>query len=353
MAIPAFTQEMKESKLTSFKKIENGIYILWYDEYQNKSIVSEFKDFLVLTEFPNNDTVSIEVIMFLEKTFPKKKLRYVLHSHHHGHSISSFDPFLQKTNAQLITTPYNYSVIQSLTKDTTSLFKRTILIDSTYEIADKSTTLSVFSISQKNYPVPTKEYMVFDYPMQKTFISGCLYNKPLTYHELVNQRKTALKKFLIDKKLSPQLLIPTNTSKKNDFEDICTIGMLDSTLRYGLQPDSFVMSIKNKDVQYLTSRMDSLIGECKKIPRSYDYIVCAKYLIIEKEYVRAIVLLKALMTIHPNDDIIYYFIGNCYEKMNFIMEAIAYYQKYMTIVKDQNEITETKLLIDKLSKQIN
>ena len=59
------------------------------------------------------------------------------------------------------------------------------------------------------------------------------------------------------------------------------------------------------------------------------------------------------MTIHSNDDIIYYFIGNCYEKMNFIMEAIAYYQKYMTIVKDQKEITETKLLIDKLSKQIN
>lgn len=32
---------------------------------------------------------------------------------------------------------------------------------------------------------------------------------------------------------------------------------------------------------------------------------------------------KALVTIHPNDDIIYYFVGNCYEKM-YLLRKLLY-----------------------------
>jgi len=55
--------------VSDFQKIDNGVYLLWYDQYSNKSVVGEFKDFTVLIEFPQSDSLTYEVIDFLKEKF--------------------------------------------------------------------------------------------------------------------------------------------------------------------------------------------------------------------------------------------------------------------------------------------
>ncbi len=342
-----------QGKITEFKKIDRNTYLLWYDDYENKSVVAEFNSFLMLIEFPNNDSVSREVIQLLKVKFPSKPIKYVSHSHEHSHSSTTFDPFLAQTKAKLITTAHNYESIKSLTKDTADLKNRTILVDSTYLIKDNSNSVEIFILRQADYLTPTKEYIVFYLDKQHTLVSGCLYNKPISYHEIVTQRKNGIKKFITEhKRLNVEKLIPTNTTRKGNFEDICTMSMLDSTLIKGIKPETFVEKMQQKSIEYLYAKEDSLSEEYIKLSRSYDYIVCANYLLTYGDYLRSIAMLKSLAKAFPKDAIIHYFTGYAYEMLNHPTEAIAYYQRYLQMLTDPDTIKEMEERIAQLKKNL-
>ena len=89
----------------------------------------------------------------------------------------------------------------------------------------------------------------------------------------------------------------------------------------------------------------------KKIPRSYDYLVLSNYLIgLHEDYLRAIALLKPLIKIYPSEAEPYERIGYSYEKLGFKLEAIAYYEKFLSLSTDEDDIKEIKKVIEELSK---
>jgi tetratricopeptide (TPR) repeat protein len=336
-------------KISDFKTIDENIHLLWYDQYANKSIVGEFQDFLVLIEFPQNDTLSNEVIDFLKAKFPKKEIRYVTHSHHHGHSISAFDPFLKKTKANLLTTAYNYDHIKSITQDTLSLSKRVVLFTNVHEIKDKLNHLQINMVPQTAYAVPTREYNVFYFKPQQVLVSGCLFNKPKSYFEVVNARKFALKKFISDHQIDAQTFVPTNTSRANGFEDICSLALYDSALVNGIIPQVFCDEFQTFRIDYLAQKADSLKNEFKKIPRSFDYQVIGSTLkIIRKDYFRALIVFRVLTEIYPTEPESYFYLAECYEGLAFKPEALAYYQKFLGLSKDQDDIAEVQKKIKQL-----
>lgn len=336
--------------ITGLKKIGPGLYLVWYDGFSNKSIVAEFRDFIAVIEFPQNESVSHELITRMEREFPGKKIRYVMHSHHHSHSVSAFDPFLTRTKAKLVTTKYNLAEIKKLTRDTVGLVRQTIVYQGGYSIKDKFNEVEILEINQKEYPVPTTEYNIFNFPGQSAMVSGCLFNKPQGYYEVVNRRKTALKDFMNQKNIKATSIIPTNTTRSNGFLDVCTNETLDSTLSFGLDPDKFNKTLKMRSVEYLLGQRDSLKSELSKIPRSYDYLVCVNSLIGSSEFLRAISILRPLSELYPKEGVIQYFTAQCYEGLNLNMEAVLFYEKYAKTLSNSQEVAEIKLKIDKLSK---
>jgi hypothetical protein len=340
-----------QSKVTEVRPLAPNIYGVWLDQYENKSVIAEFDKFTVLIEFPQNDSVAKDLIAKCSEMFPKKPIKFVLHSHHHPHSISAFDPFLQLTKASLITTKYNFEQIKSKTKDTTALKQRTIIYDSTYTIKDKANEINLFEIFQSKYAVPTKEYNLFYFPKQQSVVSGCLFNKPISYYEVVNARKPALKKIITDNKLAVKQLIPTNTSRANGFVDVCTIEMLDSALVKGIDPYKFCDNFQSKSIEYLESKTDSLANEFRKIPRSFDYLVCANALrSLKKDYNRAIIVFKVLTTLYPKEVDFYFNIAECYESKGAKVEAIAFYEKFIGLTANEADKKEAKEKIENLSK---
>jgi tetratricopeptide (TPR) repeat protein len=349
--IIVFQNAIAQSKVSDVKLVAPNIYGFWLDQYENKAVVAEFEKFIVLVEFPQNDSVASDIIAKTAVMFPKKPIKFVLHSHHHGHSISSFDPFLKLTNASLLTTKFNANEIKNKTKDTLALKNRTILYDSIYRIKDKKNEMICYEILQSKYLVPTKEYNIFYFPKQQLVVSGCLFNKPLAYYEVVNARKPALKKFISDNKLSVKVFIPTNTSKANGFTDICTIEQLDEALIKGIQPYQFCDNFQTKSIEYLESKSDSLETEFRKIPRSFDYLVCGNTLrSIRKDYNRAIIVFKILNKIYPLEIDAYLSIAESYESKGSKIEAIGYYEKFISLTKSKEDAIEIKERIEKLRK---
>ncbi|MFY7786478.1 MAG: hypothetical protein ACOVQA_01275 [Thermoflexibacteraceae bacterium] len=342
-----------QSKISDYQQIDKNIYLLWFDAYNNKSIVGEFGNYLVLIEFPQNDTLSYQIIDFLKAKFPKKEIKYVTHSHHHNHSISSFNPFLEKTNAKLITTQFNFGELKKLTKDTLSLAKRSIIFDSMYHLKDKLNALTIYKVAQSaQYKVPTKEYLLAYFPHQALLVSGCLLNKPKTYYEVVNQRKVVLKKFLTATALQPKNFVPTNSSRANGFEDICTAEILDSALVKGIIPDELCDKLQSQKVEYLFAKTDSLAAEFKKRPISFDYLVCGNtFRQLRKDYFRALAIFKALTIVYPKEVESYYYAAECYEALGFRHEAQAYFELCLPLVKTEADINDVKERIKKLSKQ--
>ncbi|MFN8864829.1 MAG: hypothetical protein ACK5W1_10970 [Flavobacteriales bacterium] len=338
-----------QSNVSECRQVDKGIHVIWLDSHANKAVVGEFKDFIVLMEFPQNDTVSNDMIDFLSTHFPKKPIRYVLHTHHHGHSASGFDPFIKRTKARLVTTPFNYDVIKSITQDSIALAQRLVLYDSTYTITDRFNTIEVHALYDDKYALPTPEYNIAYFPAQRVLVSGCIFNKPTTYFEVINQRKTALREVIRDKKLDPRLFIATNTSRANDFEDMPTREVFEESFEKGIVPEKFCLEWRKVPVEKLFASRDSIKQEIRKIPRSYDYLVLSNYLIgIHHDYLRAIALLKPLIEVHPEEALLYERAGYCYENMGMNLEAVAYYRKFISMWDDEEDIREIEGVIAKL-----
>ncbi len=221
-------------------------------------------------------------------------------------------------------------------------------------IKDKSNEIQVFLLKQSNYKVPTSEYMLFYLPKQKTIISGCLYNKPLDYHEVINSRKTSLLQFITDRKMEISYIIPTNTCKKAGFEDICSFAMFQETFEKGLKPHEIADELQKIPLEKLETNIDSLAGAWKgKTTRSYDWLVCANTLkTTRKDSHRAIILFKTVLKMFPDDFLSYYYIGEIYYQKKYLFESLIYYEKARQIANTPNSQAELDGIIAKIKTEM-
>lgn len=298
-----------ETKL-SMKPQWPGVYLIWYDDLNVKSVVAEFDSFLAVVEVPHDDQTARGLLAFLREKFPTKPLRFAFHTHHHSHSIGAIDP-LVAAGVTIVTTPANLDEIRALSGDPSSVGDRVLTIRDTFELADHSNVLRAHVIHKDRFEIPTDEYVVVEFPKVEALVSGCLFSKPLTYWEVVNTRKTSLAAFLADRKLGVRWLIPTNSTHASGFEDVCTREMLAESLEKGLQPSEVADRLQARSIDDLRAGIDALSKEfAAKTPRSFDILVCGNYLKSKRsDYARASVLFEVAARLFPREVEPWWFLG--------------------------------------------
>lgn len=300
-ALPAAGPARPDAVPLRGESIHPGLHVLWIDEYQTKALVAEFERYLVVVESPHTEEIARRILAAASARFPGKPVRYLLHTHHHDHSIGSIDPFLD-AGATVVTAASNLPEIEQRTRDRARLRAQSLVFSDTLTLADGQNALTAYLLRSPAYDVPTPEYILVHFPAQKTLVSGCLYNKPLGYHEVVNLRKPALKKFLVDRALAVQTMVPTNTTRASGFEDLTTPAMLDETLAKGLHPDAVADQLAARPVAGLRKNKATLAAQFRgKVLRPYDLLVCANTLRLKRKDVeRAIVLLEVDALLFPD-----------------------------------------------------
>jgi hypothetical protein len=324
-----------------FETIASGIHLIWTPRHEAKVVVAEFSTFVALIEAPFDDRTVRDILAELRARFPKKPLRYALHSHHHDHSINAVDPLLV-AGAQIVTSGYNLDQLLTATADEALLRSRVVLVDDRFEIADQTNRLRVWLLKQgrgeKQWLVPTAEYMVFDFPDQQVLVSGCMYNKPLTYHEVVNQRKPSLLKFIESHGLKVRTIVPTNTSSAGGFEDVCTMQMLQDTLEQGIKPEEVSKRFGAMTAIEMRDRLDAIVEEFKtKTPRSFDLMVCSSQLLRDGFPDHSIVLLDVAIKLFPSDPWPAFESGMRLWELGRTPEAEERWKTALALAKDSNE----------------
>lgn len=305
--IPAGNNAAAEPSTSGLRAqtIAPGIMLLWTPRHEAKVVVAEFATFLALIEAPFDDRTVREILAELRARFPGKPLRYVFHTHPHDHSIHAVDPLLA-AGAQIVTSQGNLPELEKLTGDVSALRSRVILIDDQFELADATNRLRVWLLKQgtgeKQWAVPTPEYMVFEFPASGVLVSGCLYNKPKTYHEVVSSRKKAILRFIESNAPGVTTLVPTNTSSGGGFEDVCTLQMLRDSIEQGIKPEEVSKRFGAMTPEQMRAQSDAIAAEFKALtPRAFDMLVCASQLNKDKHAEHALILLDIAISIFPDD----------------------------------------------------
>jgi len=222
-------------KITSIKKVADGLYLMYYDTTREKHIVTkstivEFKDHIVLIEMPiSNDgagTVHLSdhsedgevVLQKLKEQFPGKPLKYVLSTHWHPHSISSVIPFISK-GIIVYTTKNNYKRISEYIDSNTyrKYGKNIRYIDHDGTILkDKTNEITAYLLNKKDYPnIPTEDFVFYYLPRYKCMHSSCMYQRLDGYmvggKEMISSRVEDLHKLTGEKNIVPASYITTDT----------------------------------------------------------------------------------------------------------------------------------------------
>ena len=233
-----FSEIPKQPKLET-EKIADNLSLIKLLGYNNKVMVAEFSDYIMLFETPKNTGINTEIRQSLQKQFPNKPIKYVALSHHHPDHAGGFSAFVQG-NTQIITTKSNVAYFEKLLKSAhtlkpentispTKLLVKTIAAKDSLIIKDKDNQVIIYEAGENTDHV--QEFLYFYFPIQKILFVGDLIMFP--QKGISDQRKRAYSvyKLIEDKKLN--------------VEKIYTSWPLKEQKPYGTMPDLKASLAKN------------------------------------------------------------------------------------------------------------
>lgn len=307
LLLPSPAPAQSEAVLDS---IAPSLWVIRHEAPASKTVIAEFARFLAVIESPGDDGMARAVLAALDAKFPTKPVRFLLHTHPHGHSLGAIDPYLVR-GVTFVTTDANLARVKNLSSDPERVQRTALIVDDGFSIADATNVMNVRVLEREEYQTPTDDYAVFEFPHQQLLVSGCLYNKPLTYHEVVNARKPGLHRFLDQHAVDVVTLLPTNTTTASGFEDLCTVEMLQTTLREGIDPNQVADRLAAMSLAEIESSLDALATEFgARTPRSFDLLVCGNTLRSQREdAARAALWFEMAQRVFPDDSSVAYYLG--------------------------------------------
>lgn len=320
-SLPSMMRAQSPSSETNqIMKVSDGFYHLFYDSSTAKSTIIEFDKFVALLEVPiknegggatnlkDHTYGGQKVVATIEKYFPKKPLKYVLHSHWHPHSISSLKPFLAK-GATLVSTRTNFERMKEFVDSATLLkYRKQIQFVDTDSlvIKDKTNSIIAYRFQQSEYKsTPAKEYLYFYFPKYFALHSGCMYYKypgePVDGREIVTDRQKDLNKFIQNRKLRVDNFVRINGDKNipaclmkgEDFMRQMATGITTNDINQIYFSMSTLM---------LNQKQDSMaqLVMIKKIP--FSMLNTNVYASLrKKDFERALAFAKLQILINPSD----------------------------------------------------
>lgn len=172
------TEEKPEPKT---EKYNDYIYFIELKHTDDKIMVVEFADFLLVAEAPLNSKNGELIISEAAKIAPSKPIKYFVFGHHHPHYLGGIRPFISK-GVTVICSDINKDYVQylaeakhTLNPDGLELHPRKLeakLIKDSLNISDGKTEMHIFFIGSKS--AHTKDYLIYYFPKEKLLFENDL-----------------------------------------------------------------------------------------------------------------------------------------------------------------------------------
>lgn len=174
-------EEIQEIPSITLEKYSDHIYLLYLEHTDSKSLVVEFKDFILVAEAPLNSKNGDLIIRKIKKNFPNKPIKYFVAGHYHPHYLGGVRSFIHE-GATIITSIGDFDYLsflainpRTLQPDSLQLDRKILNIDILGEnkvITDGSYSMQIINIGEDSHH--TKDYIIFYFPEEKIIFEGDL-----------------------------------------------------------------------------------------------------------------------------------------------------------------------------------
>jgi len=178
-----YTIKEKEEKKPEFtvEQFSDHIHFINLKHTDDKVMVVEFKDFMLVAEAPLNSKNGDIIVAEAHKIAPNKPIRYFAFCHYHPHYTGGIRPFVYE-GSTIISTAGDTAYIRYLATNPHSLEPDKLhtdpkaikfeLIDSQKTITDGEYTMQFYYLGGRSHH--TKDYLVYYFPTEQVLFEGDL-----------------------------------------------------------------------------------------------------------------------------------------------------------------------------------
>ncbi|PZF74013.1 MBL fold metallo-hydrolase [Taibaiella soli] len=182
-----YTFKEKEEKKPAFtiEQYSDHIHFINLEHTNDRVMVVEFKDFLLVAEAPLNSKNGDIIVAEAHKIAPDKPIRYFAFSHYHPHYTGGLRPFVHE-GATVLSTAGDTAYIRYLATNPHSLAPDKLYTDPKplqFEIIDSQKTITDGEYIMRFYYLGarshhTKDYLVYYFPSEQLLFEGDLVGIP-------------------------------------------------------------------------------------------------------------------------------------------------------------------------------
>lgn len=165
------TEERPEIKV---EKYSDNIHFIELKHTDDKVMIVEFSNFLLVAEAPLNSKNGELIISEAKKIAPSKPIKYFVFGHYHPHYLGGMRPFVHK-GAKIVCSKINQEYVSylanadhTLNPDSLQLQPKPLLLEvikDSLVISDEKFEMKIFFIGKKSGH--TNDYLIYYFPVEK------------------------------------------------------------------------------------------------------------------------------------------------------------------------------------------
>ncbi|MEQ8361996.1 MAG: MBL fold metallo-hydrolase [Cyclobacteriaceae bacterium] len=197
------------------ERFNDNIHFVELKHTDDKVMIVEFADFLLVAEAPVNSSNGELIIAEARRIAPGKPLKYFVFGHYHPHYLGGIRPFIHK-GAKIITSKMDRAYVtyladaqHTLQPDSLQLEPAPLLIEEirdSLSITDGTYEMKIFFIGEKSQH--TKDYLIYYFPKEKMlFEDDLVWRKKEGPVQKTNAREVGLYNAVKELGLDVELII--------------------------------------------------------------------------------------------------------------------------------------------------
>ncbi len=235
----SYTDDINAKPSLSVEKYSDNIHFITLKHTDDKVMVVEFKDFLLVADAPLNTANGELIIAEAKKIAPSKPIKYFVYGHHHPHAIGGLRAFVHEGSKILCPQQsrefarYIAAAPHTLNPDILQQQPKAIQVDSiigdSRQITDGKFSMNLYVLGSKSQH--SSDYILYYFPSAKLLVENDLvWIRKTGDIPRASAKQVALYKAIKDLKLDVTTIIQSSPATNPNIKSVIPFDELEKSM---------------------------------------------------------------------------------------------------------------------------